>query len=1019
MSNRIIKKWYRPWVVTVAHFLMVLIVGLSLAGKAAAATLRVPKDYLTIQKAIDLARKGDKVRVSQGTYYENITMKEGVSLEGGWNKDFSRRHISAYVTTIDGGKKGGFTVYGANEATLDGFTIINATRAERGRSTIGAGIHCRSTSPTIVNNIIKANAPAGIYCSGSSAVIMNNLISNNQEAGIYLENGCTLKIKGNTIRENKMAGIGTGGMVASRIEIRNNIINNNGMAGVEGKAATGTIYNNIIYENKEAGIRCVITPMDIVNNTIVANGRSGIVVEDPSVVPTIRNNIITHNSDAGIRATGKGYSHNLLFSNNNTEDCDIRYLMCIRRQYGGYEDEQSYLKHQDIIADPFYVDALHHDYHLKRTSPAIDAGDPDSGFQDVNFPPSLGSSINDMGAYGGPSTIPEERTSNDPPQAHAGPSQQVYVGDRVTLDGSGSSDQNGDSISYEWKFVSKPKRSKAILSNPKTVNPTFRADVPGDYTLQLIAKDRWGRSSNPHVVHVSTLLNHPPTAHGGEVISHVYLGDTVTLYGGASKDPDGDPLKYRWELTFRPSRSQATLSDVNAISPTFVVDALGCYVARLVVNDGKVDSVPGTVYVSTRHSAVDGKRNVPDEYPTIQAAVDAADPGDEIVVQKGIYKENIVIDKNINLIGIEWPTIDGGSKEGDINTIMMPYLGDKAGRVEGFIITGGGKGRMGHGINAWDSAPVIVNNKVTRNGHVGIGVHGRGILTSKTKIYNNFIYDNLIGIGNGRGSNAHIYDNHIYNNRIVGVGSRGLAAPRIDGNYIYGNRIGVGCREVASPNIEGNHIYDNICGITISPVSTIRRFAGEDITIKNNLIFNNHQCGVSITSFNLSKVIISNNTIDSNNHQYAKRDRGGGVILGYPHPGTFTALLENNIVTNNKIGGIINYTGTELFPGPGATILNNYNNVWNNENGYIGRSPGDKDFSKDPLFVSFPTEKNGNHYLSQRASHQPSDSPCVDAGSDTAAKLGLQDKTTRTDKRGDTGMVDMGYHYPKEGQKME
>ena len=1010
--NRV-EKWYRPSVLMIGHFLIVLIVGLSLAGEAVAATIRVPTDYSTIQKAIDASRKGDKVRVSRGTYYENITMKEGVTLEGGWNKDFSRRDISAHVTTIDGGKKGGWVVYGANEATLNGFTIINATRIERGDSTIGAGVHCLSTSPTITNNIIKGNAPAGIYCSGSSAIIVNNLISNNEEAGIYLENGCSLKIKGNAIRDNKMAGIGTGGMVASRIEVRNNVINNNSMAGIEAKAATGTIYNNIVYENKEAGIRCVITPMDIVNNTIVANGRSGIVVEDPSVVPTIRNNIITHNNDSGIRAAGKGYSHNLLFSNNMTEDLAPGYLMCIRRQYGGYEDEESYLKHNDIIADPLYVDAVHHDYHLQPTSPAIDAGDPDSKFHDKNFPPSLGSSINDMGAYGGPFAIPEKRKSNDPPQANAGPSQQVYAGDKVTLDGSGSSDPNGDSISYRWKFISKPKASKARLSNPKAINPTFGVDVPGDYVVQLIVKDRWGKSSKPHTVRISTFLNHPPTANAGEIISHVYLGDRVTLYGGGSKDPDGDPLTYRWELTFRPSASQATLSDLNAISPTFVVDALGCYVAQLVVNDGKVDSLPDTVCVSTRHRAVDGKRNVPGEYPTIQAAVDAANPGDDIIVQKGTYKENVVIDKNINLIGIGWPKIDGGSKEGDINTIMIPYLGDKAGRIEGFIITGGGKGSMGHGINIWDSSPTIVNNKITCNPHNAIGIHGRGILTSKTKIHNNLIYDNRVGIGSGRGGNAHIYNNHIYNNRIVGVGSRGLAASRIEGNYIYGNRIGVGCREVASPHIEGNHIFDNVCGITISPVSTIKKFAGEDITIKNNLIFNNHQCGVSITSFNLSKIILSNNTIDSNNHHYAKRDRGGGLVFGWPQPATFTAIVENNIVTNNKIGGIVNYTGTELFPSPGATLINNYNNVWNNENEHVGCTPSDKGFSKDPLFVTVALEKNGNYYLGQRASGQNSDSPCVDAGSDTAAKPGLGNKTTRTDKVGDTEMVDIGYHYPK------
>jgi hypothetical protein len=224
---------------------------------------------------------------------------------------------------------------------------------------------------------------------------------------------------------------------------------------------------------------------------------------------------------------------------------------------------------------------------------------------------------------------------------------------------------------------------------------------------------------------------------------------------------------------------------------------------------------------------------------------------------------------------------------------------------------------------------------------------------------------------------------------------------------------------VASPSIEGNHIFDNVCGITISPISTVRSFAGEDIVIKNNLIFENHQCGVSVTSFNLSKVIISNNTIDSNNQKYAERDRGGGLVLGYPFSGTFAAVVENNIVTNNKTGGIVNFKGTELFAGPGATLLNNYNDVWNNGNDYVGPTPGHRGFSKDPLFVSVLSESNGNYYLSQRASGQASDSPCVDAGSDAATKFGLQDKTTRTDKEGDAGIVDIGYHYPKSPMPQE
>ncbi|MHC4867739.1 MAG: right-handed parallel beta-helix repeat-containing protein, partial [Planctomycetota bacterium] len=73
-----------------------------------------------------------------------------------------------------------------------------------------------------------------------------------------------------------------------------------------------------------------------------------------------------------------------------------------------------------------------------------------------------------------------------------------------------------------------------------------------------------------------------------------------------------------------------------------------------------------------------------------------------------------------------------------------------------------------------------------------------------------------------------------------------------------------------------------------------------------------------------------------------------------------------------------------------------------------GAWPGEGNIDADPCFVSGPL---GNYYLSQVAAGQVFESPCVDAGSDTAVRLGLDQCTTRTDAGGDEGIVDMGYHY--------
>ncbi len=100
------------------------------------------------------------------------------------------------------------------------------------------------------------------------------------------------------------------------------------------------------------------------------------------------------------------------------------------------------------------------------------------------------------------------------PVAKAGPDQNVLTGSRVTLDGSGSTDANGDSLSYNWSFVSRPAGSSAVLSDATVVKPTFTADVDGKYVLQLVVNDGTVDSS-PDVTVVSASGNSVNDGGGG------------------------------------------------------------------------------------------------------------------------------------------------------------------------------------------------------------------------------------------------------------------------------------------------------------------------------------------------------------------------------------------------------------------------------------------------------------------------------------------------------------------------
>ena len=81
------------------------------------------------------------------------------------------------------------------------------------------------------------------------------------------------------------------------------------------------------------------------------------------------------------------------------------------------------------------------------------------------------------------------RTENRRPVANAGADQTATTGSTIQLNGSGSSDPDGDALTFAWSFVSTPPQSTAALNNPSSVSPSFIADVPGAYVVQLIVSD--------------------------------------------------------------------------------------------------------------------------------------------------------------------------------------------------------------------------------------------------------------------------------------------------------------------------------------------------------------------------------------------------------------------------------------------------------------------------------------------------------------------------------------------------
>jgi hypothetical protein len=112
-------------------------------------------------------------------------------------------------------------------------------------------------------------------------------------------------------------------------------------------------------------------------------------------------------------------------------------------------------------------------------------------------------------------------TANTPPTASAVAAHTVTINAAVTLDGSGSSDANGDTLSYAWTLTAKPAGSTAIVGNASSAKAAFVVDVAGVYVATLVVND--GKPNGSSAATVSIVAATVNVAGPGQFVDAVLL----------------------------------------------------------------------------------------------------------------------------------------------------------------------------------------------------------------------------------------------------------------------------------------------------------------------------------------------------------------------------------------------------------------------------------------------------------------------------------------------------------------
>ncbi|MDP6770754.1 MAG: right-handed parallel beta-helix repeat-containing protein, partial [Anaerolineales bacterium] len=314
------------------------------------------------------------------------------------------------------------------------------------------------------------------------------------------------------------------------------------------------------------------------------------------------------------------------------------------------------------------------------------------------------------------------------------------------------------------------------------------------------------------------------------------------------------------------------------------------------VVDNSFNSNNGTVYGAAWSDSVftvdaDGILNVPDEYSTIQSAINSAIDGQTVQVAAGTYVENINFNgKNISVIGGDQATtiIDGDSSE----AVVMFHNGEtRSALLKNFTITNGNAsnnsvamGNGGGGIHIKYSSPtlkdLIVANNVASD-------YGAGIAISNNS---NPLLDNITisenSASRGGGLSVFIDANAVIQNAII------------SNNAATGSGGGVYIENQSSPTFENVQITDNTSGSS-----------GAGVYMYNhcNPIFENVQITGNTSSNVGGGVYISyytnpimNNMVISNNSAISAD--GGGIWLA-SNPSTSLSISSSTISNNSASSG--------------------------------------------------------------------------------------------------------------------
>ena len=347
----------------------------------------------------------------------------------------------------------------------------------------------------------------------------------------------------------------------------------------------------------------------------------------------------------------------------------------------------------------------------------------------------------------------------------------------------------------------------------------------------------------------------------------------------------------------------------------------------------------GTIrYVSKTGSSIPPYTSWETASDSIQKCINICVNGDTIVVANGVYKETIVINRELTLLGSSMDSciIDGTGLSNANSTTV--YVISKS-QISGFYLKGQGVGIVAAIINI-EYTSVKIENIRFKFANEGLSAYGSMLICK------NLVFSNVYAT--------------------MGITCLGITLPVIIDNCVLINNL----RHKYAPHLfYGKSIFTN--NIIISQKTGANLFEGIGMRlqfIKHSQISNNLVVGY----LDNIKMLDSEGTIDSG--------EVSNNVTGYTRPSSMSNLYSIYVNYPTKVFNNIIYKSADMIGGYGGEIQGGNNLFWQNS-GEFGANYTTKetDLFVDPMFVNdtVPTDKMNFDFHLQKYS------PAIDAGDST------------------------------------